>query len=540
MRRTRRWSVASLPGSSGYATEPIGSDGASSIYTSNEVLPGSPAPNLVGANIQPQRMGVGRQRHNTVANGAPISPRVSGTSVFSSSESNPVFEVPPDESPIAARPRLTRKTSTPSLCSLADDDVAILNSVYQECFPRAQRIMEDRLRSLIAAEQANPIALPDSMDGAFCFVHDQALQLAADCLRASEQNQLSAASFANLSSNLGQLAKQAKQKCPLSAQKLHRVIVNILMAIARCARLCECLEFSPETLNRVAGESQPPSIDHQSGIIAQMQSDVYRYVSEQLGDDFPHGVDDALLNTSFHRRNISNRNCSSPGQTFSPNSSQNGCDVTLPIAAPSEEDFEVVKNISNGAYGAVFLVRQRKTGQLFAMKRINKRNLALHNQCEQLWAERNILTFADNPFVVQMYCSFETPKHFCMVMEYVQGGDVGSLLKKITTVPVDLARVYFAEIVLALAYLHSYGIIHRDIKPDNLLITATGHIKLTDFGLSKIGLMNRTTSFYVEPSASMSAGGERMFKDKQVYGTPQYIAPEVILGQDYGKAVDWW
>ncbi|CAK6976988.1 LOW QUALITY PROTEIN: microtubule-associated serine/threonine-protein kinase 2, partial [Scomber scombrus] len=203
---------------------------------------------------------------------------------------------------------------------------------------------------------------------------------------------------------------------------------------------------------------------------------------------------------------------------------------------PREEDFENIKLISNGAYGAVFLVRHKETRQRFAMKKINKQNLILRNQIQQAFVERDILTFAENPFVVSMFCSFETRRHLCMVMEYVEGGDCATLLKNIGALPVDMARMYFAETVLALEYLHNYGIVHRDLKPDNLLITSMGHIKLTDFGLSKIGLMSLTTNLYeghIEKDT-------REFLDKQVCGTPEYIAPEVILRQGYGKPVDWW
>jgi len=125
-----------------------------------------------------------------------------------------------------------------------------------------------------------------------------------------------------------------------------------------------------------------------------------------------------------------------------------------------------------------------------------------------------------------------------MVMEYVEGGDVATLIKNIGPLPLDMARTYFAETTLAVEYLHNYGIIHRDLKPDNLLITSLGHIKLTDFGLSKVGLMNLTTNFYEENSLKDHYCKE--FNDKQVCGTPQYLAPEVILRQPYGKAVDWW
>lgn len=127
-------------------------------------------------------------------------------------------------------------------------------------------------------------------------------------------------------------------------------------------------------------------------------------------------------------------------------------------------------------------------------------------------------------------------RHLCMVMEYVEGGDCAILLKNMGPLPVDLARFYFGETLLAVEYLHSFGIVHRDLKPDNLLITAMGHIKLTDFGLSKIGLMNLATNLY----EGFLDRETRQFNDKQVFGTPEYIAPEVILRQGYGKPVDWW
>lgn len=116
---------------------------------------------------------------------------------------------------------------------------------------------------------------------------------------------------------------------------------------------------------------------------------------------------------------------------------------------------------------AVYLVRHRVTRQRFALKKIRKQHLQLRNQVDQVFAERDIMTFADNPFVVSMCCTFETKKCLCMVMEYVEGGDCATLLKHIGgPLPLDLARLYFAETVLALEYLHNYGIVHRDLKPD--------------------------------------------------------------------------
>ena len=223
--------------------------------------------------------------------------------------------------------------------------------------------------------------------------------------------------------------------------------------------------------------------------------------------------------------------------TITPNSTFPPIEHSLSSKGPCEEDFEVIKLISNGAYGAVHLVKHRQTQERYAMKKISKTHLILRNQVEQAFVERDIMTFTDNPFVVALICTFETKKNLCLVMEYVEGGDVATLLKNIGgPLNIDIARMYFAETTLAVEYLHSYGIIHRDLKPDNLLITAVGHIKLTDFGLSKIGLMSLTTNFYEKHIDKET----KAFNDKQICGTPSYIAPEVILRKGYGKPVDWW
>ncbi|XP_073421550.1 microtubule-associated serine/threonine-protein kinase 3-like [Dendrobates tinctorius] len=135
-----------------------------------------------------------------------------------------------------------------------------------------------------------------------------------------------------------------------------------------------------------------------------------------------------------------------------------------------------------------------------------------------------------------MLCSFPTKSHLCMVMEYVGGGDCGTLLSTRGPLSVPLARLYFAEAVLGVEYLHSYGVVHRDLKPDNLLITSSGHIKITDFGLSKFGLMISNANIYKESAEDIS----REFQDREVCGTLYYTAPEVILKQGYGRPVDWW
>uniref|UniRef100_A0A8C9K735 non-specific serine/threonine protein kinase n=1 Tax=Panthera tigris altaica TaxID=74533 RepID=A0A8C9K735_PANTA len=298
-----------------------------------------------------------------------------------------------------------------------------------------------------------------------------------------------------------------------------QLVKKLMIVIARPARLLECLEFDPEEFYHLLEAAEGHAKEGQG-----IKCDIPRYIVSQLGLTRDPLEEMAQLSSY-----------DSP-DTPETDDSVEGRGASLTKKTPSEEDFETIKLISNGAYGAVFLVRHKSTRQRFAMKKVNKQNLILRNQIQQAFVERDILTFAENPFVVSMFCSFETKRHLCMVMEYVEGGDCATLLKNIGALPVDMVRLYFAETVLALEYLHNYGIVHRDLKPDNLLITSMGHIKLTDFGLSKIGLMSLTTNLYeghIEKDA-------REFLDKQVCGTPEYIAPEVILRQGYGKPVDWW
>ncbi|KAM4016902.1 microtubule-associated serine/threonine-protein kinase 3-like [Anomaloglossus baeobatrachus] len=203
---------------------------------------------------------------------------------------------------------------------------------------------------------------------------------------------------------------------------------------------------------------------------------------------------------------------------------------------PSKSDYEMSILIGKGAFGAVNLVRHKDSKKIFAMKKLDKKELNTPSKMQQAFLERDILTFADCPFVVSMLCSFPTKSHLCMVMEYVEGGDCGNLLRTMKVLPISLARLYFAEAMLAVEYLHSYGVVHRDLKPDNLLITSAGHIKVSDFGLSKFGLMMPKTNIYQESPENIA----REFRDREMWGTIYYMAPEVILLKGFGRPVDWW
>lgn len=170
------------------------------------------------------------------------------------------------------------------------------------------------------------------------------------------------------------------------------------------------------------------------------------------------------------------------------------------------------------------------------------------NDVERILAERNILITVRNPFVVRFFYSFTSRDKLYLVMEYLNGGDFYSLLRKVGCLEEGIARIYIAELVLALEYLHSLGIVHRDLKPDNILIAPDGHIKLTDFGLSKIGLMNSTGDLPglerdgFSPSVSHSSLNQQRndINRQSAVGTPDYLAPEILLGTEHGYAADWW
>ncbi|XP_063726921.1 microtubule-associated serine/threonine-protein kinase 2-like isoform X4 [Symsagittifera roscoffensis] len=363
---------------------------------------------------------------------------------------------------------------------------------------------------------------PPESDPVVSFVSHQILKLAKDCLDKSTEKILTGAYFNELCIKVEKLLSDAMDRVE-NARQLEPVLQRgnkLLSIVSRPARLLECLEFDPEVFySRLeSGQELAPV---QWDLAERMNKDLPSYILRLLGE----------------KRDINRLSFYDSGGGYDsgrPNTPDTDESEPVPRALPGEADFEQIKLISNGAYGAVYLVRHKLTKQRFAEKRIKKQDLVLRNMLDQVFAERDILMFAQNPFVVSMYCSFETKKHLCMIMEYVDGGDVGTLLKNVGALPYDLARMYFAETVLAVEYLHSYGIVHRDLKPDNLLITSEGHIKLTDFGLSRMGLMSLACNIYED----LSRPG--MFNDGQIIGTPEYIAPECFQKRAYGKPVDWW
>lgn len=200
-----------------------------------------------------------------------------------------------------------------------------------------------------------------------------------------------------------------------------------------------------------------------------------------------------------------------------------------PYRKMSTCDFEPLKCLGKGAFGTVLLVKQNSTGRLFAQKQLKKASVTAHARLtEQIKSERAILESVNkHPFVVKLYYAFQDHSKLYLILEYAQGGELFHHLAMEKTFTEETSAFYMAELVLALNHLHrDLRVIYRDLKPENCLLDAEGHLLLTDFGLSKVGVEDEN-----------SDGESRC---NSVLGTVDYMAPEVVQGREYTAAVDWW
>ncbi|XP_038986362.1 serine/threonine-protein kinase 38-like isoform X2 [Phoenix dactylifera] len=234
------------------------------------------------------------------------------------------------------------------------------------------------------------------------------------------------------------------------------------------------------------------------------------------------------------------------------------------------DDFELLTIIGRGAFGEVRLCREKSSGNIYAMKKLKKSEMVSRGQVEHVRAERNLLAEVASHCIVKLYYSFQDAEYLYLIMEYLPGGDMMTLLIREDTLTENVARFYIAESVLAIESIHKHHYIHRDIKPDNLLLDKNGHMKLSDFGLckpidcSKLLTLNEdepmsdenlNESMDIDGSFSDTNTGRRwnspheqlqhwqMNRRKLAFstvGTPDYIAPEVLLKKGYGMECDWW
>lgn len=187
----------------------------------------------------------------------------------------------------------------------------------------------------------------------------------------------------------------------------------------------------------------------------------------------------------------------------------------FPFSLPN---YTILKTIGIGAFGRVYFIKSTLTNKPYALKLLKKSKLLLLNQVPYIHSEYTILKTISHPFIVSLHSFHQTSKHLFLIMEYLSGGELLTLMRSEISFSVSHTQFYIAQLIEALTYLHSHGIIYRDIKPENILFSEDGYIKLVDFGVAK-RIDGKTFS---------------------LCGTPTYMAPEVVLRKGYSFQADWW
>ncbi|XP_040830919.1 RAC-alpha serine/threonine-protein kinase isoform X3 [Ochotona curzoniae] len=210
----------------------------------------------------------------------------------------------------------------------------------------------------------------------------------------------------------------------------------------------------------------------------------------------------------------------------SPSDNSGAEEMEVSLAKPKHRvtmnEFEYLKLLGKGTFGKVILVKEKATGRYYAMKILKKEVIVAKDEVAHTLTENRVLQNSRHPFLTALKYSFQTHDRLCFVMEYANGGELFFHLSRERVFSEERARFYGAEIVSALDYLHSEkNVVYRDLKLENLMLDKDGHIRITDFGLCKEGIKDGATM-------------------KTFCGTPEYLAPEVLEDNDYGRAVDWW
>lgn len=185
------------------------------------------------------------------------------------------------------------------------------------------------------------------------------------------------------------------------------------------------------------------------------------------------------------------------------------------------DDFELLKVVGKGSFGKVMQVRKKDTNRIYALKTIRKTKIISRSEVTHTMAERSVLAQINNPFIAPLKFSFQSPEKLYFVLAFVNGGELFHHLTLERRFDVNRSRFYTAELLCVLECLHGFNVIYRDLKPENILVDYQGHIALCDFGLCKLEMKDEDHT-------------------RTFCGTPEYLAPEVLLGEGYNKTVDWW
>jgi len=224
------------------------------------------------------------------------------------------------------------------------------------------------------------------------------------------------------------------------------------------------------------------------------------------------------VNTSVMAPTLLSNNHLSMFQPFNHNQTRRNTPETIDFTKVTLDDFDMLEILGTGTFGKVRLCKHKQTKKYFCIKILNKARILRLKQAEHIKNEKNVLNSVSHPFIVKLYSTFKDKVNLYLLMEFIPGGELFNYIRRAGRLPDRVSKLYAAEIVLAIEHLHKHNILYRDLKPENLLLDESGHIKLTDFGFSKY-VPHRTFS---------------------MCGTPEYIAPEIILSKGHDKAVDWW
>ncbi|KZT26991.1 Pkinase-domain-containing protein [Neolentinus lepideus HHB14362 ss-1] len=302
----------------------------------------------------------------------------------------------------------------------------------------------------------------------------------------------------------------------------------------------------------LAPDETAPPVPARSAATSDQASSLETISSSSSRGDYPRRPIRANSNASAHTAHkakalASNGQVDGPGRmAFRRTYSSNSIKIRSVEVGPSS--FQKIKMLGRGDVGKVFLVREKKTSKLFAMKVLSKKEMVQRKKIKRALTEQEILATANHPFIVTLYHSFQSDEYLYFCMEYCMGGEFFRALQTRPgkCLPEDAARFYAAEVVAALEYLHLMGFIYRDLKPENILLHQSGHIMLSDFDLAKqsgqAGALPPTIS-QSEPDGVLLVDTRSCtanFRTNSFVGTEEYIAPEVIEGHGHTSAVDWW